>query len=113
MTPFAAAPTSQRRLVIELEVVADDLAERLVRLRRFQATVEVDRGLDVAVAEQAPHDLVFAGPMLELDRCASMAELVNRHPQARGFLNALGDLGAEHVRCLRLTGDTGEQPGGI
>jgi hypothetical protein len=35
MTPFAAAPTSQRRLVIELDVFTDDLAERLIRLRRF------------------------------------------------------------------------------
>src|SRR6267142_336655 len=98
MTPFAAAPTSQRRLVIELDVVADDLAERLIRLRRFQAAVEIDGGLDIAVAEQAPHDFVLTGEVLEIDRRAGMPELMDGDPQAGGVLDALGDLGAKHVR---------------
>ncbi len=60
MTPFAAAPTLQRRLVIELDVLTDDLAERLIRLRRFESTVEIDGGLDVAVTQQSLHGFVVA-----------------------------------------------------
>jgi hypothetical protein len=56
MAQSAALPTSVSPLgrIIELDVFSDDLAERLIGLRRLQAAVEVDRGLDVAVAEQAP-----------------------------------------------------------
>src|SRR6266404_8895444 len=113
MTPFAAAPTSQRRLVIELDVFTDDLAVGLVRLRRRQAAVEVDRGLDVAVTEQPSDGLVFAGVVLEIDRRTGMAELVNRYAHARRLLDALRNLGAEHVCRLGLTGDAGEQPGRV
>src|SRR6266849_2996938 len=113
MTPFAAAPTSQRRLVIELDVFTDDLAERLIRLRRFQATIEVDCRLDIAVAEQAPHRLVLSGSVLQIDRGAGVAKLMDGDPQAGGVLDALGDLGAKHVGRLRLTGDAGKQPGGV
>src|SRR5258708_17533784 len=79
----------------ELDVVTDDLAERLVRLRRFEAAVEVDRGLDIVVAKQAPHALVFAGAVLEIECRRGMAELMDGDPQARCLLDALGDLGAE------------------
>src|SRR5258705_12244523 len=99
--------------VIELDVVADDLAERLIRLRGLQAAVEIDGGLDVAVAEQAPHDLILPWAVLEVDSRTGVAELMDRHPHAGRLLNAFRDLGAEHIRCLRLTGDAGEHPGGI
>src|SRR3954454_15963772 len=61
---------------VKPDVVTDDLAERLIGLRRFQTTIEVDCRLDIAVGEQAPHRLVLSGPMLEIDRRASMAELM-------------------------------------
>jgi hypothetical protein len=53
MAQSAALPTSVSPLgrIIELDVFSDDLAERLIGLRRLQATVEVDRGLDIAVAK--------------------------------------------------------------
>src|SRR5258706_4781958 len=97
----------------ELDVVADDLAERLIRLRGLQAAVEIDGGLDVAVTQQSLHGFVFARTVLEVDSPTGVAELMDRYPQAGRLLNTLRDLGAEHVRRLRLTGDAGEQPAGI
>src|ERR1700694_5930430 len=47
--------------IIELEVLADDIAEGFARLCRLQAAIEIDRGLDIAMAEQAPHRLVLVG----------------------------------------------------
>src|ERR1035438_6031795 len=72
-------------------------SEGFARLRRLQAAVEIDGGLDVAVPEQAPHDLIFPRPVLQNDRGTCMAELMDSDSNARDFLNALGDLGAEHV----------------
>src|SRR5258708_33591185 len=97
----------------ELDVVADDLAKGLVRLRRFESAIEIDGGLDVAVTQQSLHGFVFARTVLEVDSPTGVAELMDRYPQAGRLLNALCDLGAEHVRGLRLTGDAGEQPAGI
>src|SRR5258705_3225416 len=74
----------------ELDVFTDDLAEGLIRLRGFQATIEVDCRLDIAVAEQAPHDFVLTREVLEIDRRAGMAELMDGDPQAGGVLDALG-----------------------
>src|SRR5712672_1743369 len=51
----------------ELDVVADDLAERLIRLRGLQAAVEIDGGLDVAVTQQSLHGFVFARAVLQVD----------------------------------------------
>jgi hypothetical protein len=39
--------------MIELDMTADDPAERLVRLRRFEAAVEINRGLDIGGQEGA------------------------------------------------------------
>src|SRR5258708_6460911 len=112
MTYLSALSTSvsPSDRILELDVFADDLAEDRVRLRRRQAAVEVDRGLDVAVTKQPFDGLVFAGAVPEINRRTGMAELVDRYPHARRLLDALGDLGAEHVRRLRLTGDAREQP---
>src|SRR5258708_35569438 len=96
----------------ELDVFTDDLAERLIRLRGLQAAVEIVGGLDVAVTEQPLHGFVFPRAVLEVDSRTGVAELVDRHPHAGRLLNAFRDLGAEHVRCLRLTGGAGEQPAG-
>src|SRR5258706_15122543 len=97
----------------ELDVVADDLAKGLVRLRRFESAIEIDGGLDVAVTQQSLHGFVFARTVLEVDSPTGVAKLMDRYPQAGRLLNALRDLLAEHVRRLRLTGDAGEQPAGI
>jgi len=99
--------------IIELDVFTDDLAERLIGLGCLQPAVEVDRGLDIAVTEQAPHDLVLAGKVLEIDRGTGVSELMDGHPQTRRLLDALRDLGAEHVRRLRFAGDAGEQPASV
>src|SRR4051794_35272878 len=82
MIQSAAALTfsyARSRRSIEFDVVADDPAEGFVRLRRFEATVKVDRGLDIAVPKQAPHVLVLAGMMLEVDCRRGMPELMNRY----------------------------------
>jgi hypothetical protein len=115
MAQSAALPTSVNPLgrIIELDVFSDDLAERLIGLRRLQAAVEVDRGLDIAVAKQPLDGFVVAGMVLEIDRRTGMAELVHGHPHAGSLLDALRNLGAEHVCRLGLTGDAREQPGRV
>src|SRR2546421_10919971 len=112
MTYLSALPTSVSLSgrILELDLLADDLAERLIGLGCRQTAVEVDRGLDIAVAEQPLDGLVFTGAVLEIDRRTGMAELVNCHPHARRLLDALRNLGAEHVCRLGLTGDAREQP---
>src|ERR1700676_269892 len=77
------------RRIVELNVFSDDLAEHLIGLRRLQAAVEVDRGLDIAVAKQPPDGFVVAGLVPEIDRRTGMAELVDRYPHARRLLDAL------------------------
>src|SRR6266404_5950706 len=112
MTYLSALPTSVSLSgrIIELDVFTDDLAEGLIGLRRLQAAVKVDRGLDIAVAEQPLDGFVVAGVVLEIDRRTGMAELVNCYLHARRFLDSLLDLRAEHVRRFGLSGDTREQP---
>src|SRR4051794_5824475 len=115
MTYLSALPTSVSLSgrILELDLLADDLAECLIGLGCRQTAVEVDRGLDIAVAEQPLDGLVFTGAVLEIDRRTGMAELVNCHLHACRLLDTLSDLGAEHVRRLGLTGDAGEQPGRV
>src|ERR1019366_9340936 len=110
MTYLSGLPTSvsPSGRIIEPDVFTDDLAKRRVRLRRLQAAVEVDRGLDIAVAKQPLDGLVVAGAVLEIDRRTGMAELVHRHSHARRLLDALRNLGAEHVRRPGLTADARE-----
>src|SRR3954465_536781 len=104
-----AGKTSGR--IVEPDMLTDDLAECLVCLSCLQPTVEVDCGLDIEVAKQPLDGFVVARVVLEIDRCTGMAELMDRYPHARRLLDALLDLGAKHVRRLRLTGDAGKQPG--
>jgi len=61
------------RRFIEPDLVANDPAKGFVGLRRFEPAVEVDRRLDVAMAEQAPDVLVFTRTMLQIDRRSASA----------------------------------------
>ena len=60
---------------------------------RFQ--IELDGGLDALVTQDAPHQFVFAGPVLEDQSARRMAELMHGDAQSGRLLNPVDDLGAE------------------
>ena len=72
--------------------------------------IELDGGLDALVTENAPHEFVFAGTVLEDQRARRMAELMHGDAQSGRLLNPVDDLGAERDLFLVLAGLAGEQP---
>src|SRR5258708_32322278 len=95
-------PPAPSSVLLEPDLPANDLAELLIGLGGLQPNIEVDRGLDVAVTEQALNDLIGAGIMTQIDCRGRMTELMNGEPQARHVFNPVRDLTAEHARCFRL-----------
>ena len=73
----------------EVQALADDVGEDLARLRRLQAAIEVDGGLDALVTQNAPHEFIFAGAVLEDQSARRMAELMHGDAQS-GRLLELG-----------------------
>jgi hypothetical protein len=67
-------PPLPSSVLFELDLPANDLAELLIGLVGLQPNVKVDRGLDVAVTQQAFDDLVSAGIMAEVDCRSGMAK---------------------------------------
>src|ERR1700674_192862 len=79
-------------------------------MRGLERAVEIDRGLNAAMAEHAPYHLVVSGISLEDENPRSMAELMNGQPKPCRFKNALYDLGAEQDRVLTSAILPREQP---
>src|SRR5476651_2608793 len=63
-------------VVVELDLFPHELAEHRRCLCCLQTAVEIDGGLDVAVAEQTPHRLIVTRVILEIDRGSGMPELM-------------------------------------
>src|SRR5258706_6712022 len=102
-------PSPSGPLILELDLLANDFAELLVGLCGLEPAVEVDSGLDVSVPKQALNGFVGAWIVPQVDRCRSVAELVNGEPQADCDLNAPRDLTTEHACCFRLPGHAWKQ----
>ena len=83
------------RLQLEVGVLTHELAKDLVRLRGLEPAVEIDRGLNATMAQDAPRHLVVSRISLEDDGPSSVAELMNVHPNPGRLENALFDLGTE------------------
>src|SRR5262245_32215679 len=108
MSGFSRWPVPSS-VLFKPDLLADDLAEFLVGLCCLEAAVEVDRGLNIPVAEEPPHDLVGARMMAQIDGRCGMAKLVNGESQAGCVFNPVGNLTAEHVGCLRRTAHSRKQ----
>jgi len=93
-----------RRSGAEVQALADDIGEYLARLRRLQAQIEVLGGLGALVTENAPYELVFAGPVLKDQSARRMAELMHGNAQSGPLLNTLDDLRAEGDLFLVVAG---------
>src|SRR3984893_16511697 len=94
----------------EVQALADDVGEYLARLRRLQAQIEVLGRLGALVTENAPYELVFAGPVLEDQSARRMAELMHGNTQSSPLLNQFDDLRAERDLFLVVAALAGKQP---
>jgi hypothetical protein len=92
---FSPRRVSFCRLQILIEVLHNDFSVDLAGLDHVEADVTIDRGLNAAVTEKLPNQLVFTGAAFENEGSGSMPELMRRHSHAGVFPNSLGDLAAE------------------
>ena len=81
-------------------MLPDHIAQHSGRLDGLQPAVELHRGVDVAVAQEAPDRFVVARVVLQVDRGRCMAVLVQRDAQSGHLLNTVGNLDAHQVRVL-------------
>ena len=99
-----------RCMLAEIQFVAYDVCENFARLRRFQCQIETLGGLCALVAQDAPDEFVFTGPVFEDQGTGRMPELVHGDAQPSGFLDPIDDLRTERNFFLVPAGLTGKQP---
>src|SRR5580692_8883112 len=73
--------------------------------------IEVDRGLQVLVTENAAHELVIGRVFLQDKRRGQVAKLMRRHPDADLFGDAVDDLTAQGSLGLMPIRLAGKEPG--
>jgi hypothetical protein len=65
------------RAAPEVQLLAHDVGKDFARLRGLEVQIEVDGRLHALVAQNVPHELVFARPVFEEERARRMSELVH------------------------------------
>jgi hypothetical protein len=98
------------RPALKIEAPAHSIREYFASLRRVQAAIGGNRALHALVSQNAPDELVFAGPVFESDRSRSVAKLMDSDTQPYGRLNPLYDLAAERDLLFVIAGLTREEP---
>jgi hypothetical protein len=110
-------------LALVLDVMADvrvggsrapelshQVAKVAIGLQGFQTAVEIYRGLEPFVTQDATDRFVVSGLVLKPDRSSGVSELVHGDEQASGLLDPFGDLIAQGLGVLAAAGLTRKQP---